>query len=113
LFSRDLRPQKDTGDEMVPTSDRKEEQKKDQDSFFCLKGDCASPLERIAKTRTIDGGACGDGYRYEYYECVNCQSLYSRLDFDSFVPLSYSGLQKDIEFCSEIPNHDEFCFKKE
>ena len=75
------------------------------DHFLCTDSSCKSPLELIAVTDNCDSGACGDGYRYEYYRCLSCGALYSRLNADlgSWEAFSFEKHQKYIKKCSKMP----------
>ncbi len=78
--------------------------------FLCIDSSCDGQLELMAETETIDGGACGDGMRYEYYQCKECDKLHYRVDFDSWEEFSYPKHQENLQECKSIPTHREFCF---
>ena len=75
-----------------------------QRNFLCLDEKCDGILELIATGPNIDGDACGNGYRENYYQCTECDQFYQRTDFDSIGPFSYEKLQKDIRKIDRPPS---------
>jgi len=84
------------------------ETEKKQEGFHCLDEDCKSPLERIAMTKPVDGGACGDFHHYEFYKCTECKRLHYRMEMGTWGASSYEREQKNIRRCNKIPSNVEF-----